>query len=105
MKDDSLQNPFRNLSRRAFVSTGAAAILSTRLLAAEEIAISQTEGNSLPAWNDGPSKDAVLRFVRDTTDKSSPKYVEPADRIATCDQDGTRWAGHRIYGQGEVENE
>jgi phosphoglycolate phosphatase-like HAD superfamily hydrolase len=100
MKDDSLQNPFRNLSRRAFVSTGAAAILSTRLLA-EGIAIGQTEGNPLPAWNDGPSKDAVLRFVRDTTDKSSPKYVEPADRIATFDQDGTLWTEHPLYGQAQ----
>jgi len=99
MKGDSLQNPFRNLSRRAFVSTGAAAILSARLGTAEGIAIGQTEGNPLPAWNDGPSKDAVLRFVKDTTDKSSPRYVEPTDRIATFDQDGTLWTEHPLYGQ------
>ena len=41
----------------------------------------------------------VLAFVRDTTDKSSAKYVEPADRIATFDQDGTLWTEHPLYGQ------
>ena len=42
---------------------------------------------------------AVFAFVRDTTDKSSSKYVEPADRIATFDQDGTLWTEHPLYGQ------
>jgi phosphoglycolate phosphatase-like HAD superfamily hydrolase len=53
----------------------------------------------LPSWNDGPAKQSVLTFVRDTTEKSSPKYVEPADRIATFDQDGTLWTEHPLYGQ------
>src|SRR5277367_1861894 len=107
MKGRSLRDAVNNISRRAFVSTGAAAIFSARVGMAESqgTAGGQGQGDPLASWNDGPSKDAVVRFVRDTTDKSSPKYVEPADRIATCDQDGTRWAGHRIYGQGEVENE
>ena len=53
----------------------------------------------LPSWNEGPAKQAILAFVKDTTEKSSPKYVEPADRIATFDQDGTLWTEHPIYGQ------
>lgn len=53
----------------------------------------------LPSWNDGPAKQAILAFVKDTTEKSSPKYVEPADRIATFDQDGTLWTEHPLYGQ------
>lgn len=53
----------------------------------------------LPSWNEGPAKQAILTFVKDTTEKSSPKYVEPADRIATFDQDGTLWTEHPIYGQ------
>ena len=95
-------NSFRtkNLSRRAFVSTGAAAILSARVgIAGGEGMAGQTQGDPLASWNDGPSKDAVLRFVKDATDKSSPRYVEPADRIATFDQDGTLWTEHPIYGQ------
>jgi hypothetical protein len=43
----------------------------------------------LPSWNDGPAKKAIISFVKETTEKSSPKYVEPKDRIATFDQDGT----------------
>ncbi len=96
MKVGSSGNSVRNVSRRAFVSAGAAAIFLRDGLA---MAGGQDQGTPLPSWNDGPSKDAVLRFVRDTTDKSSPRYVEPADRIATFDQDGTLWTEHPIYGQ------
>ena len=53
----------------------------------------------LPSWNDGPAKQAILAFVKETTEKSSPKYVEPNDRIATFDQDGTLWTEHPLYGQ------
>jgi len=54
----------------------------------------------LPSWNDGPAKQAILSFVKETTDKHSGKYVEPADRIATFDQDGTLWTEHPMYAQG-----
>ncbi len=98
MNSNSSRN--KNVSRRAFVSTGAAAILSARVgIAGGEGMAGQTQGDPLASWNDGPSKDAVLRFVKDATDKSSPRYVEPADRIATFDQDGTLWTEHPIYGQ------
>jgi phosphoglycolate phosphatase-like HAD superfamily hydrolase len=33
------------------------------------------------------------------TDTSSNKYVEPQDRIATFDQDGTLWVEHPLYAQ------
>jgi hypothetical protein len=95
MKLSSLRNTVSNVSRRAFVLTGIVAIFSTRLGIAE----GHAQSDPLPSWNDGPSKAAILAFVRDTTDKSSPKYVEPADRIATFDQDGTLWTEHPLYGQ------
>jgi hypothetical protein len=53
----------------------------------------------LPSWNNGPAKQAIISFVRDTTEKSSSKYVEPKDRIATFDQDGTLWTEHPLYTQ------
>ncbi len=53
----------------------------------------------LPSWNDGPAKQAILDFVKTTTDKSSPKFVAPEDRIATFDQDGTMWVEQPIYSQ------
>jgi hypothetical protein len=51
----------------------------------------------LPSWRDGPTKQAIIRFVKAVTDKSSPTYVEPADRIATFDDDGTMWVSHPLY--------
>src|SRR5262249_21550195 len=53
----------------------------------------------LPPWNDGAAKKAILEFVRVTTDKSSPKFVPPEQRIATFDQDGTLWVEHPMYTQ------
>jgi len=53
----------------------------------------------LPSWNDGAAKKAILDFVRATTDKASPQYVPPEQRIATFDQDGTLWVEHPIYTQ------
>ena len=53
----------------------------------------------LPSWNDGPAKQAILDFVKTTTDKSNPKFVAPEDRIATFDQDGTTWVEQPIYSQ------
>jgi len=53
----------------------------------------------LPSWNDGPAKQAIIDFVKTTTNKSNPKFVPPEDRIATFDQDGTTWVEHPIYSQ------
>jgi len=53
----------------------------------------------LPSWNDGPAKQAVMEFVRAVTDKSSPNYVPPDERIATFDNDGTLWAEQPMYFQ------
>jgi phosphoserine phosphatase len=53
----------------------------------------------LSSWNDGPAKQAILEFVQKTTDKSSPAFVPPAERIATFDNDGTLWPSHPMYTQ------
>ena len=43
-----------------------------------------------PSWNpDSASLKELVDFVSDTTDESSPNYLDPADRIATFDMDGT----------------
>ena len=67
------------------------------LLAAGVRATAQTD--PLPSWNDGAAKKAIVEFVQATTDKSSPKFVPPEERIATFDQDGTLWVSHPIYTQ------
>src|SRR6516225_5781770 len=53
----------------------------------------------LPSWNDGAAKKAILEFVRVTTEKGSPQYVPPEQRIVTFDQDGTLWVEHPVYTQ------
>jgi phosphoglycolate phosphatase-like HAD superfamily hydrolase len=53
----------------------------------------------LPSWNECAAKRAILAFVKDTTTQSSPKYVEPEERIAAFDQDGTTWVEQPSYAQ------
>jgi phosphoglycolate phosphatase-like HAD superfamily hydrolase len=75
----------------------AFALISLVLCAAP--ALAEDKADPLPAWNDGAAKKAILEFVRLTTDKESPKYVPPEQRIATFDQDGTLWVEHPMYTQ------
>jgi phosphoserine phosphatase len=53
----------------------------------------------LPSWNEGAAKKAIVEFVQSTTTQGSPKFVPPAERIATFDQDGTLWVEHPVYSQ------
>jgi len=53
----------------------------------------------LPAWNDGPAKQAIVAFVEQVTTEGSPQFVPAADRIATFDNDGTLWCEHPTYTQ------
>ena len=57
------------------------------------------ETDSLPSWNDGPAKQAIVDFVKATTTQDSSQFVPAAERIATFDQDGTLWVSHPIYAQ------
>ena len=52
--------------------------------------------DQLPSWNDGTAKTAILEFVEAVTDQNGPDYVEPAERIATFDNDGTLWLEYPI---------
>src|SRR5262245_59963710 len=45
----------------------------------------------LPSWNEGPAKQAIVTFVKETTDQASPKFVPASERIAVFDNDGTLW--------------
>ena len=59
----------------------------------------RAQTDPLPSWNEGPAKQAILSLVKDTTTAGSPKFVDPAARIATFDQDGTTWVEQPIYSQ------
>jgi phosphoserine phosphatase len=51
----------------------------------------------LPSWNDTSTKRAIQDFVAAVTDKSSPDYVPPVERIAVFDNDGTLWCEKPMY--------
>jgi phosphoglycolate phosphatase-like HAD superfamily hydrolase len=57
------------------------------------------QSDPLRSWNEGATKKSIVDFVKATTTKGSPKYVPPAERIATFDNDGTLWAEQPIYFQ------
>ncbi len=69
--------------------------LSTILL----LLVSATVAAPLESWNDGPSKKAILEFVQKTTTEGSKDFVEPAERIAVFDNDGTLWSEQPVYFQ------
>jgi len=55
--------------------------------------------DQLPSWNEGPVKNSIIEFVAAVIDKNGPDYVEPAQRIATFDNDGTLWLEYPMYTQ------
>src|SRR5271170_2034940 len=92
--------PSLGMNRRALLS--ALALLPT--LSGPPLTISAeaqtaTSGDALASWNDGPAKQAIIDFARATTDRASPTFVPPEERIATFDQDGTLWVEHPMYSQ------
>ena len=86
------------INRRVLLSTlTTLPALSTTLLSGA--ALAQAPRGLLPSWNDSAAKQAIFDFVRLTTDRSSPSYVVPEERIAVFDQDGTLWVEHPMYTQ------
>jgi len=69
------------------------------ILAAVTLTSSARADDQLPSWNDGPAKQAILEFVKETTTQGSPQFVPPEARIATFDQDGTLWVERPMYTQ------
>lgn len=92
--------PRSAIDRRVLLSTLAwLPVLSGPLASISASAQTTTSSGALPSWNEGPAKQAILDFVRDTTDQANSKFVPPEERIATFDQDGTLWVEHPIYSQ------
>ena len=92
--------PFAGINRRTMLSGVALlAALSGPLFPVPAPAQTATSGGLLPSWNDGAAKQAIIDFVRATSDRSSPSYLVPEDRIAVFEQDGTLWVEHPMYTQ------
>jgi phosphoglycolate phosphatase-like HAD superfamily hydrolase len=94
------QKPFfPGVSRRTLLSALAVLPSLSGVLLSRVAQAQVTAGAPLASWNDGPSKQAIIDFVRATTQQGSPKFVPPEERVATFDQDGTLWVEHPIYSQ------
>lgn len=74
-------------------------ILATGLLSLVVGGVAQAQTDPLPSWNDGATKQAIIDFVQATTTQGRPTFVQPAERIATFDQDGTLWVEKPMYTQ------
>jgi hypothetical protein len=72
------------------------ALLTVALAFAATVARSQ---DPLASWNEGPAKQAIVRFVGEVTREGGPHFVPTAERIATFDNDGTLWAEQPMYFQ------
>jgi phosphoserine phosphatase len=56
-------------------------------------------GDVLPSWRDGAAKAAVVDFVRRVTTRGGADFLEPAERVATFDNDGTLWCEQPLQTQ------
>src|SRR5271170_5280561 len=54
---------------------------------------------ALPSWNEGPTKQSVIDFVRGVTTVGGAQFVKPEERIAVFDNDGTLWSEQPMYFQ------
>ena len=57
------------------------------------------QGDPLPSWNEGKSKQSILDFVNAVTREGSSSFVPVSQRIATFDNDGTLWVEQPMYVQ------
>ncbi|XCY77233.1 HAD family hydrolase [Pseudomonas sp. CBR-F] len=51
----------------------------------------------LPSWSEGANKQHIIEFVQAVTAEGSRDYVNPAERIAVFDNDGTLWTEQPAY--------
>jgi phosphoserine phosphatase len=54
---------------------------------------------SLPSWNDGAARTAILEFVERVSEEGGADHVPPAARVAVLDNDGTLWCEKPTYPQ------
>jgi len=57
------------------------------------------QGDPLPSWNEGPSKQAIINFVKETTYSGSESFIPAKERIVVFDNDGTLWSEQPMYFQ------
>jgi phosphoserine phosphatase len=62
-------------------------------------AASALAADPLPSWNEGATKQSIVKFVEEVTREGSRDFVPVPERIAVFDNDGTLWAEQPVYFQ------
>jgi hypothetical protein len=83
-----------SFSRRTFI-----AMLGAASAAALPFASAFAQSDPLPSWNDGELKKSIVDFVTRVTIQGGPDFLEPSERIAVFDNDGTLWTEQPFYFQ------
>jgi phosphoserine phosphatase len=87
-------------TRRQALAFSAAAVGAALLPAA-----ARADADPLPSWNAGPRRDAILGFISRTTQRGGADFVQPEDRVAVFDNDGTLWCEQPAYVQAIFAND
>ena len=69
------------------------------LVLAMSLPASAESTDPLLSWNEGATKQAIIQFVKEVSTVGGSKFVPPAERIATFDNDGTLWSEQPMYFQ------
>ena len=77
------------------------ALLIITLGCTQTVEENQQADNSdpLPSWTAGPTKSAIIQYVKTVTDDNSPDYISIPERLAVFDNDGTLWSEQPMYFQ------
>ncbi|MBQ8963682.1 MAG: haloacid dehalogenase-like hydrolase, partial [Clostridia bacterium] len=77
----------------ALIALLLALAMATAGFAVAEEAPTVENGEAFSQWNpDAPALNALVEYVEAVTDPDSPDFIPEADRVATCDMDGTLMA-------------
>lgn len=55
--------------------------------------------DTLPSWNEGASKQAIISYVSTVTKEGTEDFIPIKDRIVVFDNDGTLWSERPLYFQ------
>ncbi|MEJ2005336.1 MAG: HAD family hydrolase [Cyclobacteriaceae bacterium] len=65
----------------------------------DEVAEQTIDIMPLESWADSNAKEAIITFVEEVTTEGMPDYIQPEERIAVFDNDGTLWTERPYYFQ------
>jgi hypothetical protein len=89
----------------AFTSTRRNALALSALATVIASVSARADVDPLPSWNPSRRRDAILDFISRTTRQGGAEFVQPEDRIAVFDNDGTLWCEQPAYVQAVFVND